>query len=108
MNTYKEHALLFKAFCDENRLHIIDLLKSGEQCACTLQEALEIAQSTLSHHMKILTESGLVSYRKDGKWTYYSLNEEGAATIEQVYKNYLTLSETASTPCQCDDQRRAI
>ncbi len=108
MNQYKEHAIVFKAFCDENRLHIIDLLKSGEQCACTLQEALNIAQSTLSHHMKILTESGLVSHRKDGKWTYYSLDEGGAATIQNIYDKYLTMDETIKTPCQCDDQRRAI
>ena len=55
---YKERAKLFKAFCDENRLQILDLLRSGEECACVLQEQLELKQSGLSYHMKILVESG--------------------------------------------------
>lgn len=74
---YKVNALLFKAYCDENRLKILDLLKVGEKCACTLQEQLPIAQSTLSHHMKILIESGVVTSRKSGKWMYYALSAEG-------------------------------
>lgn len=76
-DTYKDKALLFKAFCDENRLRILEILQVGEKCACTLQEQLPIAQSTLSHHMKILVESGVVTARKSGKWMYYGLSAQG-------------------------------
>jgi ArsR family transcriptional regulator, arsenate/arsenite/antimonite-responsive transcriptional repressor len=77
INEYEKDARVFKAFCDENRLMILELLKTGEKCACKLLEDLNIGQSTLSHHMKILCDSGVVKSRKDGKWTHYSINEEG-------------------------------
>ena len=65
---------LCKALGDPNRLKIIKLLTDGEQCACKLLEAFQITQPTLSHHMKILSGTGLVSCRKEGKWTYYSIS----------------------------------
>jgi len=80
---HDEDAKIFKAFCDENRLMIIAILRSGEKCACVLLEELEIAQSTLSHHMKILCDSGIVASRKEGKWTYYFLSVEGCNKIKQ-------------------------
>lgn len=73
-----ENARVFKAFCDETRLMVLELLQSGEKCACVLLEKVNVGQSTLSHHMKILVESGVVSARKDGKWTYYSISESGS------------------------------
>ncbi len=76
---YEKNARVFKAFCDENRLRILELLQTGEKCACKLLEDLKIGQSTLSHHMKILCDSGVVNARKEGKWTHYSINEEGSA-----------------------------
>ena len=78
MNTaFKDTATIFKAFCDENRLQILALLKEQEMCAFQLQEELEIGQSTLSHHMKVLVNSGIVLSRREGKWTYYKISEEG-------------------------------
>ena len=74
---YKDRAKVFKAFCDENRLMILEMLQSGEKCACKLLDALHISQSTLSHHMKILVESGIIKSRKEGKWTYYAIDSEG-------------------------------
>lgn len=74
----KRLALMFKAFCDENRIRILKLLQSGEKCACVLLDDLQITQPTLSHHMKILCDSEIVVGRKDGKWTHYSISEEGA------------------------------
>jgi ArsR family transcriptional regulator len=65
------------AFCDETRLKVLELLRSGEKCAGMLLEQVNVGQSTLSHHMKILVESGIVTTRKAGKWTYYSICEEG-------------------------------
>lgn len=77
-NNYQVNAKVFKVFCDENRLMILELLQSGEKCACYLLEKMYIGQFTLSHHMKILCESGIVTSRKEGKWTYYSINPEGS------------------------------
>ena len=77
MEDYRAEARVFKAFCDENRLQILALLRSGEKCACVLLESLHISQSTLSYHMKILCESGIVTSRPQGKWTHYRLNPAG-------------------------------
>ena len=79
----KEIATIFKAFCDENRIRILLLLLGGEKCACLLLEEMNITQPTLSHHMKILCDSGIVVGRKDGKWIHYSLSDEG---IEKAQK----------------------
>lgn len=69
-------AVICKALGDSNRLQIVQMLSAGEKCGCRLLEAFEITQPTLSHHMKILCECGLVNDRKEGKWHYYSLNCE--------------------------------
>jgi len=71
------NAKIFKAFSDENRLMVLSLLHNGEQCAHDLLEQVNIVQSTLSHHMKVLVESGIVTARKEGKWTYYSICPSG-------------------------------
>lgn len=76
-SAFSETAAVFKAFCDENRLQILTLLKDEELCAYQLQEQLEIGQSTLSHHMKVLCSSGIVNCRREGKWTYYRISEDG-------------------------------
>ena len=73
---FVEEATIFKAFCDENRLQILELLQNGEYSASEILAGLNISQSTLSHHMKILCESGIVAPRREGKWTYYSINRE--------------------------------
>lgn len=73
----KKTAIIFKAFCDENRIRILKLLRSGEKCGCRLLEELNVTQPTLSHHMKILCDSGVVIGRKEGKWMHYSLSTEG-------------------------------
>lgn len=69
-----ELALICKALGDENRVQIIKMLTGGELCACKILDAFNITQPTLSHHMKILTDCNLVNWRKEGKWTYYSIN----------------------------------
>ena len=73
----KKIAVIFKAFCDENRIRILNLLTTGEKCACKLLEELNITQPTLSHHMKILCDSGVVVGRKKGKWMHYSISANG-------------------------------
>lgn len=71
---YNNYTKMIKALGDPNRLKIIDILSCGEKCACNLLEAFEFTQPTLSHHMKVLIECGLVNSRKEGLWNYYSLN----------------------------------
>ena len=73
----KKTALIFKAFCDENRIKILQLLRDGEKCACMLLEEMNITQPTLSHHMKILCDSGIIVGRKEGKWMHYAISAEG-------------------------------
>lgn len=73
----KRIASMFKAFCDENRLQILELLRGGERCACSILDEMQITQPTLSHHMKILCDSGVVIGRKEGKWMHYSISEDG-------------------------------
>lgn len=77
--TYEESVKVFKAFCDEKRLQILKLLCGGEQCACVLLEQLELGQSGLSYHMKILVESGIVESRQEGKWIHYKISNKGCA-----------------------------
>lgn len=78
MRDYESAAKVFKVLADEKRLQILDMIRGGEKCACVILEDLQISQSTLSHHMKILCESGIVQGRKKGKWVYYSLDKEGS------------------------------
>lgn len=103
MESYKDRAKIFKAFCDENRLQILDMLKSGEKCACKLVDELNISQSTLSHHMKILCDAEIVKGRKDGKWVHYSLDEGGAERAEEILKSMLTVDAVNETNevCKC-------
>lgn len=91
-NNHVNNTMVFKAFCDETRLRILELLKSGEKCACRLLEELEIGQSTLSHHMKILCNSGVVIARKEGKWSYYSIDKQGVESVKQLLDLYTTIS----------------
>lgn len=78
MTDFSRDAKIFKALCDEKRLVILDQLKCGEKCACVLMDNMDIGQSALSYHMKILCGSGFVIARQDGKWTYYSLSKDGS------------------------------
>lgn len=81
----KKTALVFKAFCDENRIRILNILASGEKCACRLLEELSVTQPTLSHHMKILCDAGVVNARKEGKWMHYSISQTGIGRAEEYF-----------------------
>lgn len=98
---YAEAAKVFKAFCDENRLQILGLLRSGEKCACKLLDELHIGQSTLSHHMKILCDSGVVQGRKEGKWVYYSIDLAGADRAKRLLEKQVTLTALCEQGVDC-------
>ena len=95
----EKNARIFKAFCDPNRLTILELLQSGEKCACKLLEELQIGQSTLSHHMKILCDAEIVTGRKDGKWTYYSFNTEGVEAAKKLLEKITHVNNNETQEC---------
>lgn len=95
--TYEEYVPIFKALSDSTRLKIIDILSCGEMCACAILEKLSISQSTLSYHMKTLTESGLVSAVRDGAWMRYTLNKENT---DEVIK-FITYISQEKDDCIC-------
>lgn len=99
----KRTAVIFKAFCDEKRIKILQLLQSGEKCACMLLEEMNITQPTLSHHMKILCDSGIVAGRKEGKWMHYSISYEGAEYAQECLKMLTTVTGECECSSCCDE-----
>lgn len=81
---YDNEANVFKALCDPNRLLILETLQNGDKCACKLLEDLEISQSTLSHHMKILCEAGFVESIRQGKWMHYTISNDGFENAKKI------------------------
>ncbi len=102
----EEQIAILKALSDRNRLGIVDMLSCGELCACRLLEHFHITQPTLSHHMKVLTDCGLVVGRRDGVWMYYSLNRKRA----EDFIGFLQLLTGEKEQCICkvsDDRKKA-
>lgn len=98
---YTKDATIFKALCDEKRLAILELLRSGEKCACVLIENMKIGQSALSYHMKILCESGIVVSRQEGKWTHYRISESGSTyAIKRLSEITVVNLKTQSNCCK--------
>lgn len=83
---YQKQAKIFKALCDPKRLAILEQLRTGEKCACVLQEPLDLTQSGLSYHMKILCDSGIVVSRQQGKWVHYRLSVSGSDKAVSLLK----------------------
>lgn len=83
-----EAALIFRALGDETRLRIVGMLEEHELCAADLLKSVSIVQSTLSHHMKILCDSGAVNCRREGRWSYYSINAEVMEKAADYLKKY--------------------
>ncbi|MDE8331751.1 metalloregulator ArsR/SmtB family transcription factor [Erysipelothrix rhusiopathiae] len=81
-----DYSYIFKVLSDDTRLKIIDMLSSEELCACHILEDFDITQPTLSYHMKMLVESGLVSSKKDGNWTRYSLNDQVFEDLQDFFR----------------------
>jgi ArsR family transcriptional regulator, arsenate/arsenite/antimonite-responsive transcriptional repressor len=76
-------AALFKALADPARVKIVNLLATSDEpvCACEFMPSLGLAQATVSHHLKKLTDAGLLEREQRGKWAYFSLNPEAAARL---------------------------
>lgn len=82
-----DHFKKFKALADETRLQIVEMLVDGERCACKIQEKFDFTQPTLSYHMKILTDCGLVNGRREGAWMRYTLNKTEFEAVCKYVKN---------------------
>ena len=102
---YEENSKVIKALSDSNRLKIIDILSCGERCACDILEQFDFTQPTLSHHMKVLMECGIVNCRKDGIWSYYSLNIADCNKLILFLTNLITDTDECIckdiTKCEC-------
>ena len=77
-------AELFHALSDETRLGILEMLRGGERCVCDLQDELEAAQSRLSFHLRVLKEAGLVTDRREGRWSYYTIVPEALGEVHDL------------------------
>jgi len=93
----KEYAIVFRALSDPKRVCILQMLTKEKQCGCKLLETFKITQPTLSHHMRILVECGLVNFEKRGKYTDYSINEAKILEMKTFFSN------VGSKRCLCDD-----
>ena len=90
---YENNAKILKALSDPNRLKILDLLSCGEKCGCEVLESFDFTQPTLSHHMKVLIEAGVVTARKEGKWQYYSLVTENIEEFQELIHQILNTKQ---------------
>lgn len=98
----KKTATIFKAFCDDNRIRILKMLRCGEKCTCKMLDELNVTQPTLSHHMKILCDSGIVVGRKEGKWMHYSISVEGARVATDLLKELTTAEGGCENKSCCE------
>jgi len=99
---FSRASVLLKALADENRIRIVHILSCGELCACDLLDYFDISQPTLSHHLGILVEAGLVTTRPDGKWIHYGLNGDVFDFLEEFIHDLSHDTET----CLCRKKRR--
>ena len=101
---YEMRARVFKALCDERRQRILELLHGGEKCACVLMEEVGMPQSSLSYHMKILCDSGIVESREEGKWTHYQISSPGSERAVQLLREITTVSDGGACASCCDER----
>lgn len=101
--TREDVSLICKAMSDANRLRIIEMLTTGEKCGCELLDELQVTQPTLSHHMKVLADCGLVSSYKEGKWQHYSINCDRF----REFKDHLNSISCCDTTNPAEGSRKA-
>lgn len=97
---YQKNVMLLKALADATRLEIIDMLADGELCACKILESFHITQPTLSYHMKILTDCGLVNATRRGPWMRYTINPEVMDEIKNMFADF-EINQNETEQCGC-------
>jgi ArsR family transcriptional regulator, arsenate/arsenite/antimonite-responsive transcriptional repressor len=90
MSTEQAEAVagLLKALADPARLRMISLIASsaaGEVCVCDLNDAFDLTQATVSHHLKVLHSAGILTREKRGVWVYYAVRPEALAAVAHVF-----------------------
>lgn len=81
-----ELSALLKLISDNSRLQLLCILQNGEHCVCQLMDHIKLSQSLISHHLKDLKDYGLISGRKDSKWSHYSLTPKGKKITNLIFK----------------------
>lgn len=102
----KEVLGISKALADESRTRVLMFLRDGELCVCQIMEMLGLAPSTVSKHLNILYQAGLVESRKEGRWIYYRLPGKEASTRVRAALRWL-LDSLADDPRIAQDDRKA-
>jgi ArsR family transcriptional regulator len=93
----------FQALADETRVKIVELLSHKERCVCELEQVLDIAQSRLSFHLKVLKDAGLLADRREGRWMYYNLRRETLDEIAAYTKSVKPGKHAGSCALACCD-----
>ncbi len=101
---YDKYALFMRALSDVTRVRIFHMLTEGELCACNILEEFSITQPTLSYHMKILNDSGLVNSRRDGIWMKYTINQENLQAVSEFFSNISATLKTGNECLGCTDR----
>ncbi len=101
MDKHVKDAKVFKALCDDKRLRILEYLRTGEKCGCVLIDLMDIGQSSLSYHMKILCESGIVESRQEGKWTHYKISQSGSQEAISTLRRITDASNATCSEGSC-------
>lgn len=101
MMSITDFAYVFKIMSDETRLKIIKMLSQEKLCACHILEEFEITQPTLSYHMKLLVESGLVNNVKEGNLTRYSLDKDKIKELSTFFVDIETKETVARDATNC-------
>jgi ArsR family transcriptional regulator, arsenate/arsenite/antimonite-responsive transcriptional repressor len=91
MHSVQELLAVGRTLGDATRIRIVAALRNGELCVCELVDALDISQSTLSSHLQICREVGVVTARKESRWIYYSLSTRYAPLIERIFSELQTV-----------------
>lgn len=88
---------------EPNRARIVKLLGHGEHCVCDVGSALGLSPALVSHHLRVLSASGLLRERRDGRWMYYALDLEQLARLRAAFVALLTPTDAVATACACSD-----
>lgn len=99
----KQLAQILKALGDETRLEIVRMLMGRELCVCDILGAFSVSQSTISHHLKILKQAGLLIDSRDGKWIYYSINADIFEAVQEFLQSVIDKSVVKERCHICTD-----
>jgi ArsR family transcriptional regulator len=91
--------LLLRALAEPIRLQVVQTLQHGERCVCDLTGDLDLAQSKLSFHLKVLKEAGLIRARQEGRWIYYRLEPAALIALQDWLGQLAAGCRTPAAPC---------